>query len=942
MIQLMTFNDRIHLHHGRQLVLLGLLVFMAWSVHGKGVPDGSSSQRDAIDKNLRFAYYPTMKKVEINIEELPTEMFREETEITAGVRLSGQSKLLTQKKFQVSDDGGNCMLDLPALSDGTYELVLQIGDGVSEIRREFVHKNFKWFGNTIGMTDKVYAPFKPIRVAGKNVDVVLRTYRMNGFGLWDQVISEGKELLTGPMVLHLITDKGTETWDFRDGKWTAQAGNRAVYEATAEAPSIRIKSKSIIDYDGAMKVEMEFSPGKSKGKIQRLWLEVPLKDTEAPLFHYSTVPNIRRNYSGATPHGGKIVWSNHPDDTQNPPNYFRGGANAPVWKAQPGSNDGVVWTNRDIRPWEHVWKTDFVPYIWLGGATRGIAWFGASPRGYKLDSKGIMQRIERAGSTLRLQVDFINRPGVLSETHKIVFGLQASPTKPMPDDWRSNVAMPGIDAGVHCAPWGAHGCSDKYPDDDDFRVVDEIINVRQTGVLNPDPFIKLNADRTPHFRSMTNHQDTTWLAWVMAVAKVNQALTVEADDAEDGVIEGALLVPYRYHIDASKHEVNYIWKTLPKDRIYPERVTRKIRNAPLAMYFEEHASTIVNKEWEVYQDEWRGRRVHKERSKYVAEPPQATNNFGVGRQGFPRSYQDFALWYANEWMKRGVSIYCDNVFLQMQDNPLTSEAFIDEEGDLQPATSLWELREYHKRLWQLAQEWNGKGTPYPIVIVHHMTNSIMLPIHTWNSSMLDDEYPFRSSRPDPFPAEYLLAQAAGHQTGSYRHLLESVQRLRHGTIIRESVEEMDTSVIRTEWGMRMVHEAMRWLFPNENFAAFEPGRTLEKAVWDFGYGLDDCKVVNYWADEVPLTVNDSDAKWLLMQRTRDKRLMLVLQSYQKDDLQVEITIDPAKIGFTPRASARDVESGKEIMVGRAAKKLLIKTLLPGQFGTKVLIIGAGT
>jgi hypothetical protein len=906
---------------------------------GGGKADQLTLLQEAIDKNLRFAYYPTMRKVEVTIGEIPAELLKKDAQITASVRLTGETRALSQGTFKVSSKGGSSMLDLPSLRDGKYELVLRIRESGAEIKRNFVHKNFEWVGNTIGITDKVYAPFTPIKVNEKEVEVVLRTYRMNGFGLWDRVTSEGKELLTGPIVLHLVTDKGSASWEFREGQWTSRTPNQVVYEAVAEAPAVRVKAKSIIEYDGAMKVEMEFSPGKSKEVVRRLWLEIPIKDEEAHLFHYSAVPDIRRNYSGATPHGGKIVWSNHPDDKDNPPSYFRGGANAPVWRAEPGSNDGIVWTNRDIRPWEHVWKTDFVPYIWLGGATRGIAWFGASPRGYKLDSKGVMQRIERNGTTLKLMVDFINKPGVLTDTRKVIFGLQASPTKPMPDDWRSSVAMPGIDAAVHCAPWGAHGCSDKYPDNADFRVADEIIKVRQTGVLNPDVFVELDEDRSPHFRSMTNHQDTTWLAWVMAVAKVGQAFTVEANDAADGVIEGALLVPYRYHIDASKHDVNYVWKTLPKDRIYPERVARKIRNAPMAMYFEEHASTIVNEEWEVYQDEWRGRRIHKERSSYVAEPPEATNNFGVGRQGFPRSYQDFALWYANEWMKRGVSIYCDNTFLQVLDNPLTSEAFIDDEGDLQPGTSLWEMREYHKRMWQLAQEWNTRGTPFPVVIVHHMTNSIMLPIHTWNNSMLDVEYPFRSRVPDPFPAEYLLAQATGHQTGAYRHLLESVQRLRHGTIIRESVEEMNPDFIRTEWGMRMVHEAMRWIFPHENFAAFEPARTLEKAIWDFGYGLDECKVVNYWADDVPLTVDDPNAKWLLLERSDDKRIMLVLQSYQKEELPVEITIDAAQMGFVPQQKVLDVESGRETAAERSGNKLIIKTTLPRGYGTRVLIVG---
>ena len=110
-----------------------------------------------------------------------------------------------------------------------------------------------------------------------------------------------------------------------------------------------------------MKVEMDLLPGKQPQPVRRLWLEIPLKDKEAPLFHYCAMDGMRRNYAGKTPRGGRIVWG--PQATQ--------GWLPPLWKAEPGGDDGLLWTCRDIRPNQaNVIPTDFVPYIWLGGGER--------------------------------------------------------------------------------------------------------------------------------------------------------------------------------------------------------------------------------------------------------------------------------------------------------------------------------------------------------------------------------------------------------------------------------------------------------------------------------------------------------------------------------------------------------------------------------------------
>ena len=68
----------------------------------------------------------------------------------------------------------------------------------------------------------VYLPFQPVKVEDRAAEVVLRTYIMNGFGLWDSVKSQGKEVLAAPIRLRVETVAGEQDWRFAAGQWTAQ------------------------------------------------------------------------------------------------------------------------------------------------------------------------------------------------------------------------------------------------------------------------------------------------------------------------------------------------------------------------------------------------------------------------------------------------------------------------------------------------------------------------------------------------------------------------------------------------------------------------------------------------------------------------------------------------------------------------------------------------
>ena len=82
----------------------------------------------------------------------------------------------------------------------------------------------------------------------------------------------------------------------------------------------------------------------------------------------------------------------------------------------------------------------FYPYIWLGGGERGLAWFADSDQGWSLDETRPTLELERAGGVLTLRVNFITQPTALDRQRaQLVFGLQATPAKPMPEppvNWR--------------------------------------------------------------------------------------------------------------------------------------------------------------------------------------------------------------------------------------------------------------------------------------------------------------------------------------------------------------------------------------------------------------------------------------------------------------------------------------------------------------------------
>jgi hypothetical protein len=97
------------------------------------------------------------------------------------------------------------------------------------------------------------------------------------------------------------------------------------------------------------------------------------------------------------------------------------------------------WGRRATRPLPTtqgvIWKSPFNPYLWIGNPEEGLLWFSQSHLGWHTRPSPL--RIIRRNNETDFVVSFVNVPTKLSHDFDFEFGLQATPTRPLPRHWRS-------------------------------------------------------------------------------------------------------------------------------------------------------------------------------------------------------------------------------------------------------------------------------------------------------------------------------------------------------------------------------------------------------------------------------------------------------------------------------------------------------------------------
>ncbi len=394
--------------------------------------------------NFQFAYYPYLNKIKILADISGLNKKAKLKKLIFTIRDKESKKVIKQFALNVSafrDKKAEKVFDLPPLS-GSYEIVLKaVGQGVppGEVVKTFQRTVYKWEHNKLGEGKKVYPPFTPIKVRGRDLFTVLKEYRINNFGLLDQVKTEDqlrlatKELLASPM-RYRATIAGEELRpQVKELKFLQESGNRVSAAARFSFGPLKVTSTSTLDYDGTLKITLELFPTAGK-RVDSFFLDIPLKNKLITMFE-AMADGIR----------SAIISTYIP----------RG--------------EGVIWTAKQVH--QVNYPKNFATYIFLGNPRRGLSWFAENDRGWSWKRSTPNLELIRENGVLTLRINLINKPLIIKEPRKITFGLLAAPVKPRLKGWRytwykGNYGVLGT--GINWGSWGI--ATGVYPPGKDMEI----------------------------------------------------------------------------------------------------------------------------------------------------------------------------------------------------------------------------------------------------------------------------------------------------------------------------------------------------------------------------------------------------------------------------------------------------------------------------------------
>ncbi|MDD5704395.1 MAG: DUF6067 family protein [Kiritimatiellae bacterium] len=793
-----------------------------WNLH-RAHDAWQVAKRESKKVDLKFKFYPSYNKIRVWVNAKGLDKARVTGASAEALKLEGTERKAGKRywhgRLEFKDGISETIAEIPELPDGDYRLMVKLeGENVSPepLVQDFIRRHFEWEHNKLGISDKVIPPFTPLKARGATVQCVLREMTHGDAGLWDKVVSQDKDILAGPMRWEVeMTDGSKPAIKGAGWKAVSRRETEVVGRTKWQAGALRADLETRYDYDGMMKCTLTLKPCETA--VNGLTLKMPVDDGRAGFMH-ACGDHLRQNYAGQTPTGSGRVWD-----------------------SSKGNKTEIVGT--------------FYPYIWLGDGERGLCWFADTDRDWVLDDKTPVIDLVREGKTLWLNVHFITRPAHLVREHKIVFGLQATPTKPMPDGWRRWTFGGTIPGARPVALLGASyywgntlGCdSMPYPFEKDFTFFREMKRLRETGQTDA---------RTAEF--LEN--------WMKRIAAAYHAPEGSAN-YED----------IRVHVNAGMSmSAGTAWKD----------------GVRLVPYTNARGVAFRDEEFATFQDEWLNYSFFNREW-----DPNVFGN-GVAYDVTPTtSMIECLLWYYQEMLTCLDGVYWDNTFLAARQDPVVGDGtWTDDRGRVHPGLGLFALRELVKRTAVFFAEEERKlpQNRKPLVIMAHMTNTELVPVLSFLNCTYDWEWKYgEDDFQDRFTWDLAVAETIGRQVGAWPTILAG--------------GNWDPKGPRYEWLMRnrlgvcLVHEI--W--------AHCAGKDPYAKLFEFGYGSPGCTVYNYWQDGHPAIVTGDQVIGKTLVIAKPGAAIVAITDYGEGGL-CRVKLDLAKLGLDQDVAAVNFESGESV------------------------------
>lgn len=364
------------------------------------------------------------------------------------------------------------LVELPSVQPGEYQVKISLVDAAGKplltrddikLAKKDEAKEFaKWWGNKLGDTEKVLAPFEPLRVSGNGpfgggtkIACTRRVYHLDSLGLPRQIEANGGDVLAAPArIIVKVGGKEYVVPTGRKAKITSSKDWRTEFEGSpSKAAGLVFTAKGSVEQDGLVELQLTCAPDAGPVEIEELRIEWPLDDRDG--LHMSCVGQ-GNNYCARSI--GKV-----PVATTVP--VVAPSASGTLAAAPPAT--GTVAATE-------VWNTltgigltgsgmttgSFTDNLWLGTERRGLLWTADSDRGWEPDDKVAAHSLVRDGKAVIIRNNIVGsypgkKPLRLAEPRTLRFGYNATPFRHLIPGWRLNQvsAANGFSGGKYKVNW---------------------------------------------------------------------------------------------------------------------------------------------------------------------------------------------------------------------------------------------------------------------------------------------------------------------------------------------------------------------------------------------------------------------------------------------------------------------------------------------------------
>lgn len=256
-----------------------------------------------------------------------------------------------------------------------------------------------WLGNTIGISDKVPAPWLPVKTNGKNITVSGRKYTLADSGLPEKITVGRENIFAGKPSINFIINGKTADIVFEPIKNTSAKDTESSYVIKGDAGNFNFTGTLCTEYDGFSLLKFAITPEKPL-KIDAVYMDFPLnKDISMYVRANAYLPNFKNCNAS----------------------LYQGFASAKKVDLA-----GKWFYNPD---W--IWQDEFFNEIWVGNDKIGFALMTESNEHH--NGKKHIEFIEQ-NNTIVMRVHLVSSPVMLDKSVKYEYAWQATPVKPETKD----------------------------------------------------------------------------------------------------------------------------------------------------------------------------------------------------------------------------------------------------------------------------------------------------------------------------------------------------------------------------------------------------------------------------------------------------------------------------------------------------------------------------